>query len=194
MARLEALPKLKAKWGDAICKARKAELGELTSEQQINVSLMEEYLLNEAMFELMPTFRAPCKWESKSMGKLFLTDYPSYHCCLAHSGEWVCIALSTMRVGLSASIMHPVPSRLAKKIMSEREFEQFTASTDKQADFFSCWTRKESYQILLGEGCYRPMPTFETTDKIFFEHTVDGCHLCLATYKTAIVRLKQIEP
>lgn len=192
VAKLDELPKLKEKWGEHICKARKEKIEQLKGEQDKKRSLLAEYLLFEVLSELVPKFMPPCRWETESKGKLILTDYPHLHCNISHDGEYAAVALAAIPVGIDIAHPHAVPSRLAQKIMTAREYSDYCDAVDKQEAFFTCWTRKESYQKLLGEGFYRPMPTFETSDMIYYEGRIEGYFLCISTYKPANVRIKKV--
>lgn len=191
VASFDDLPYLKKKWGDRICKARKEKIEQLQGEQDKLRSLLAEYVLFEALAVMVPSFKPPCRWETDSKGKLELIDYPKLSCNLSHDGRYACVALSDKPVGIDIARPHPVPSRLAQKIMTPAEFMEYSKAEDKQDAFFTCWTRKESFQKLLGEGFYRPMVTFETGDKIYYEERIEDYYLCISTHNEAnVIRWK----
>ncbi|MDD3401484.1 MAG: 4'-phosphopantetheinyl transferase superfamily protein [Eubacteriales bacterium] len=195
VASIDDLPYLKKKWGDKICKARKEKIERLSGELDKQRSLLAEYVLYEALAVMMPSFKPPCRWQADSKGKLELIDYPKLNCNLSHDGKYACVALSDSPVGIDIAKPHPVPSRLAMKIMTPSELEQYSNASDKQEAFFACWTRKESFQKLLGEGFYRPMSTFETADKIFYEERIEDYFLCISTHGEAnVIRWKIGDP
>ncbi len=64
------------------------------------------------------------------------------------------LAKSTVPLGIDAEFIRPHPylDRLARRTMSDDEFEQWSTTVDKEISFTQHWTRVEAYLKATGEG------------------------------------------
>ena len=86
---------------------------------------------------------------------------------LAHSGEYVLIAIAGRAVGIDVEeIDDDFDAReVAAHFFSpgeRRDLEMFTGRTRIEA-FFECWTRKEAYVKARGEGLSLPLDQFDVS-------------------------------
>lgn len=136
------------------------------------------FVLGRGLFRLvggqlcgLPPERVTIKQTSE--GKPFLADAPQWSLNVAHSGEWVVLAIASQPVGVDVEWINPrfhlddlIPITLTPA-------EQFSLlrSENAHAFFYELWTRKEALIKASGIGMtddFGAIPVQEGT------HTVDG--------------------
>jgi 4'-phosphopantetheinyl transferase len=100
-------------------------------------------------------------------GKPFLID-GELRFNLSHSGGWAALAVARRReVGIDIEQIRPDRStdELAQRFFSPREWAALQSLPDAErcAAFFRCWTRKEAFIKLIGEGLSFPLDEFDVT-------------------------------
>ncbi len=112
-------------------------------------------------------------------GKPYFANSPWYF-SISHTKGHVFVALEKHPVGLDAEeLCRQVSPRLAEKILSPAEFQQYQAASDKNRALLTFWVLKEAQGKLTGQGV-RPWPNhtdFSLDDPRVF--TRDGCILAL---------------
>ena len=97
------------------------------------------------------------------------------HC----SGMAVCAASLNCDVGVDVEQVRECRETTARRVMSDKEYEQFLSAEDRDRVFFQMWTYKESVLKLTGEGIRRSLrETDSMSDDRYnveqFELTVNG--------------------
>ena len=82
-------------------------------------------------------------------GKPYFPERPDWHFSLSHTRGFVLAAVSAAPVGADVQLRDGRGERLAGRLMSEREREQF--------DFYELWSLRESLYKLTGEGSLRSL-------------------------------------
>ena len=77
-------------------------------------------------------------------GKPFFPERPDWHFSLSHTRGFVLAAVSASPVGADVQLRDVRGERLADRLMSEKEREDF--------DFYELWSLRESLYKLTGEG------------------------------------------
>jgi 4'-phosphopantetheinyl transferase len=99
-------------------------------------------------------------------GKPFLID-ADLRFSLSHSGGWAALVVARHEVGIDIEEIRPdrATDDLAKRFFAAREWEALRTLTDAErcAAFFRCWTRKEAFIKLIGDGLSFPLDEFEVT-------------------------------
>lgn len=91
-------------------------------------------------------------------GKPYLPEHPEICSNWSHSGSYIVTAVCGVPVGIDIQeIMGSDIGKLAGKILSPQEFQEFLQSEDKQSYFFRKWVLKESYVKWTGEGLTRSL-------------------------------------
>lgn len=62
-------------------------------------------------------------------GKPYLTDYPQLYFSLSHSGEYAALAIAECEVGLDIQQKRPISVSMAKRLLSEQEYERYSELT-----------------------------------------------------------------
>lgn len=92
--------------------------------------------------------------------------YPQQHFNISHSGEWLCLAFHSKAIGVDIQQIRPVhyQDKLARRIMSPRQWELYQERGCQTEDFFTCWCIAESLVKLRGLSVWnaQDMP-FEVT-------------------------------
>lgn len=88
--------------------------------------------------------------------KPYIKDDPDFFFNISHSGEWVCLAVSSREVGVDIEKHDEKRTRLAKRFFSEKE-QQVCRSVK---DFFDIWTQKEAFIKAIGVGLSYGINTF----------------------------------
>jgi len=87
---------------------------------------------------------------------------------LAHSGGLAVCAVTRQRpVGIDLEVVRPVldADQIVERFFSARERAVYRSLPvdDRQAAFFACWTRKEAFIKLIGDGLSRPLDQFDVS-------------------------------
>lgn len=95
-------------------------------------------------------------------GKPFLSDYPSVHFNLSHSGSWVVCALDQHPIGIDVERIAPVDLEISNRFFSTAEQRQIIKKSPRHRldEFINLWTLKESYLKMTGKGISQPMNDF----------------------------------
>lgn len=108
-------------------------------------------------------------------GKPFFADSP-WHFSISHTRKHAFCVLDRENIAIDAEELdRPVNPRLAERILSPREKEQFEAAADKIRALLTFWVLKEAAAKLSGEGL-RGFPNhtnFSLDDPRVRE--IDGC-------------------
>lgn len=91
-------------------------------------------------------------FEYKKNGKPYLKDYPNIYFNISHCRCCVACAISNKDVGLDVQDIRPVSNHLIKRVCNETEQIKIFNSKDKNAEFASIWSVKESVGKLCGCG------------------------------------------
>src|SRR5262249_41616868 len=102
-----------------------------------------------------------------SHGKPFLPDI-DLRFNLSHSGGWAALAVARgHEVGIDIEQIRAdrATDDLAQRFFSPREWAALRAlpEAERCAAFFRCWTRKEAFIKLIGEGLSFPLDEFDVT-------------------------------
>lgn len=89
-------------------------------------------------------------------GKPFFPDYPQIHFNLSHSGPYALCALSGGPVGVDIEEIRPRGARLPAYAFNPAERDWFEARGGGWENFYTLWTRKESWCKRAGESAARP--------------------------------------
>ena len=126
-------------------------------------------LYREATGESLPEIRVTDR------GKPYFPDSP-WHFSISHTPKHAFCVLSENHVGLDAEEMgRKINLRLAEKILSPGEKQQFDAAPNKEKALLTFWVLKEAAAKLSGEGLrgYPNHTNFSLEDPRVKE--LDGC-------------------
>lgn len=120
------------------------ELGKQTG-HEAGRQLLEEMYLRYVGGE-MPTVL------TEELGKPYFADSP-WHFSISHSKNHVFCALSRNRIGIDAEELdRKVSLKLAEKILSPGERQQYDRAEDKRLALLKFWVLKEAQAKMTGEG------------------------------------------
>ena len=108
-------------------------------------------------------------------GKPFFADSP-WHFSISHTRKHAFCVLNRENIAIDAEELNrPVNPRLAERILSPREKEQFEAAADKTRALLTFWVLKEARVKRTGEGLrgYPNKTDFSLDDPRVTE--MDGC-------------------
>ena len=112
---------------------------------------------------------------AEERGKPYFADSP-WHFSISHTPAHVFCALSTRSIGIDAEELdRRIKLRLADKILSLKERQQFDAAYDKRLALLTFWVLKEAQGKRSGEGLtgYPNHTQFSLSDPRVRE--MDGC-------------------
>lgn len=110
-------------------------------------------------------------------GKPFFLDHPEWHFSLSHSGDLAVCAFDDSPIGVDIEQIRPIDTkRLAARYLGTRE--PLTPE-----EFFSLWTRKESYLKAVGIGL-SGLHTEPDDNWRFKEYPLTGYSLTVCSQKT----------
>ena len=111
-------------------------------------------------------------------GKEFLCSHALYY-NISHTKTLVCAAVSDTDIGVDCESLRECADhmKIAKRFFTKREFLQIDGSSDPLREFFTTWTKKESYIKYTGKGFAVPLASFDLnsidTEQKTFE--INGC-------------------
>lgn len=109
-------------------------------------------------------------------GKPFLADHPEWHFSLSHSGDWAVCALDDAPIGVDLERHRPLDT----KRLAERYLGVIDPLT--RGEFFSLWTKKESYLKAVGIGL-SGLHTEPDNSWHFKEYPLEGYSLTVCSQK-----------
>lgn len=104
-------------------------------------------------------------------GKPYIVSHPQIQFSMSHGGNLVCCLVSDGAVGvdvecLGKSIFAPEKEKrflsMARKCLSDIEWQTFGASDEKAKLFLEYWTRKEAYSKAAGKGLGMDFASIDT--------------------------------
>lgn len=95
-------------------------------------------------------------------GKPSLTEHPDIHFNLSHCKYAVACAVSDFPVGVDVECLNRYNERLARHVLSDKEFTLVRQSTNPDTEFTRLWTMKESVCKLTGTGIIDEIKTLLT--------------------------------
>lgn len=141
-----------------------------------DLSLSGEILVLHALCEVFGLDRAEIEIEIGKNGKPNVVGEKNIHFNISHSGEYAVCAVCDTPVGVDIEKIREVDfRRIAKRYFRENEAEKI-ADID---DFFSLWTKKESYLKMTGDGISGGLDTPFENSKFVEIDDIDGYKICL---------------
>lgn len=138
-------------------------------------------LYQQAVGEEMPPIRLTDR------GKPYFPDSP-YHFSITHTKNHVFCALDRVPIGIDAEELdRRVDLRLAEKILSRKEYDQYQAAPDRRIALLTYWVLKEAQAKCSGRGLsgYPNYTEFSLEDP---RVTIrDGCLLAVIKEETYAV-------
>ena len=111
-------------------------------------------------------------------GKEFLC-FPALYYNISHTETLVCAALSDKDIGVDCETLRDISDhiKIAKRFFTKNELSQIEQSGDTEYEFFTVWTKKESYVKYLGKGFAVPFPSFDVNMLDIEQKTfeINGC-------------------
>lgn len=108
--------------------------------------------------------------ERTEYGKPFLVNHPDIYFNITHSKEYVMCIAGKNPVGIDLQyIKKNNVERLAKRCLTQEEWEEFEKTEEKERLFCRFWTKKESYLKYTGEGIRKELRTLRYEDVHFQE-------------------------
>lgn len=123
-------------------------------------SLLAGLLLRQGLEELGYSFET-LEFSVTETGKPYVKSDVSIQFSISHAGDYVCCILSDEPVGVDIesskkTIFLPqkkeVLVSMAKKCLSDREWECFWYGQERERIFLEYWTKKEAYSKCKGKG------------------------------------------
>ncbi|MFZ5975059.1 MAG: 4'-phosphopantetheinyl transferase family protein [Bacillota bacterium] len=139
-------------WLEKVGEPKRTGILRQRNAQAAATRLCAEILLQYALYSAYGVKPFSLAQACTPQGKPFFTDPAAPHFSLSHSDAMAFCAVHHAPVGADVEHIRPVAPGLARRIMSDSEFEVFDRSHDKDGFFFKIWTLKESYLKQTGHG------------------------------------------
>ena len=129
----------------------------------IGWGFLDMVLLLEANISLLD-----CEINISQHGKPEITNYPSLHYNLSHSGPYFLIGVSSVPIGVDIEGYRKINPNLAKRVFTLEEQQRLPEISDPtyHQAFLTIWTRKESYTKALGTGYQSAWDQIQTDQPI----------------------------
>lgn len=94
--------------------------------------------------------------EREALGKPFFPALPHIHFNLSHSGPYALCAVGEGPVGVDIEAVRPRRTTLPKGVLTDEEYRWYQEQGGGWKDFYTLWTRKESWAKYTGGSVARP--------------------------------------
>ncbi len=109
---------------------------------------------------LLEKFFKGNKIKTGEYGKPYIEGGPEFN--LAHSGEYVILAIGDSAVGCDIERMKKIDYlRVGRVVLTENELTAIENADDARSLFYEFWTKKESFIKLTGEGFHCPLKNLD---------------------------------
>lgn len=139
-------------WLESVTETKRARILKQRNTQAAATQLCAERLLHYALHSTCGVDALSLKQACTPLGKPYFTEAGAPHYSLSHSGAMAFCAVHCAAIGVDVERIRPVVPVLARRIMSDSEFEAYHSCRDKDGFFFKIWTLKESYLKQKGQG------------------------------------------
>jgi len=136
----------------------------------LRLALLNVYKINEAVI-----------FKYCGNGKPLLADHPQIHFNLSHSKNAVACIVADAPVGVDVQHITAVKDKVAKRVLTEKEYEGFILSPVPDRYFCEIWTIKESFLKKTGQGItidLRQLEAEKIPDKNIYENVNYFCCVC----------------
>lgn len=89
-----------------------------------------------------------------------VTNFPSFHFNVSHSGDWVVCAIDSQEIGVDIEKVGNIDLEISGNFFSKDEHADIINSEDPTTRFYDYWTLKESYIKYTGKGLSLPLDSF----------------------------------
>ncbi|MBR5341724.1 MAG: 4'-phosphopantetheinyl transferase superfamily protein [Erysipelotrichaceae bacterium] len=149
-------------------------------------ALMAELLLREALID-RGIKETEIKYEFSKNGKPYLKNFNYIHFNIAHSGDFVILAVSDKEIGCDIERIRDLDIQIAERFFTNNECKRISVADsieERQRLFISYWTLKESYLKYTGEGLKQPLNSFDIDvikEELVFKEfdIIPGYHISL---------------
>ena len=175
--------------GEVLNKERNEEILNIKNEQAKKEKYFIWKLFEKALKELDIDINSLTFKKNKN-GKLF-TD--GFYFTFSHSNGYLAIAISSNNVGVDIQTKTEIKPSLVKKILNEKEYQEYLNSDEKIDYLFTKWTQKEAIFKYKGDA-YSFIPCSIDTlsfDKILFSKNVNDLFISVAS-ELKITSFKEI--
>lgn len=118
-------------------------------------------------------------------GKPSLKDYPDIHFNLSHCREAAACAISNVPMGVDIETIRPFKEPLARKVLSDEEYNYVMKAERPDVEFIKFWTRKEALLKLTGEGIRSDLKTVLNNDNVEFDTSVTSRYVYSVCFKSS---------
>lgn len=120
-------------------------------------------------------------------GKPRLRDFPDMHFNLSHTANAVACAVSDSPIGVDVQRIAEVSEKVARRVLTEIEYQEFLRDDNPDDYFCRAWTMKESVLKQTGQGIagdFRDISVADLTDITVYRG--DG-YYCSVTEADAVI-------
>jgi len=113
--------------------------------------------------------------------KPFLRNFPKIHFNLSHSQDVAACVISDVEVGVDVQQIRNVKENVAKRVLTDKEFDEYKSAQSQNEYFCKIWTIKESFLKWSGQGITTELRDIEAetlTDIETFRGENYFCSVC----------------
>ncbi len=150
-ADLTSLPLMRSRYGTLLSEYRKERMGCFRDEKAASPGELAEYCLIEAMLRIDPGTELPLRIRTAKLGKpMFIDNRMEFS--LSHAGSFAGATVSDCPVGMDIERKRQIRESLARRICSEREWNELWRRDPSEDTFLRLFSAKESISKRSGEG------------------------------------------
>lgn len=152
-ADLSLLPLLRSRYNGLLSEYRKERMKCFREENAAYPGELAEYCLMEAMLQTDPETELPLRIQTARFGKPLFTDC-QWAFSLSHAGSFAGATVSDCAVGMDIEMKRNVREILARRICTEREWNEIWLKDPSKETFLRLFSAKESISKRSGEGIH----------------------------------------
>ena len=128
------------------------------------LSLAGKLLLKRMIEKCMPVEKLDLEMlVYNNFGKPYFNGHTNFQFNIAHSGDIViCAGSATDEIGVDIELVKPIATTDFNDYFTANEWRLINSCPDRNAAFFSAWTRKEAFMKATGMGVHMPLDQIDT--------------------------------
>jgi len=165
---------------------RREKVRQLGSVQSKKASAAAYLLLRTALKEVYGINKA-CLFTYTVKGKPMLKDHPLIWFSISHSHNIAACVVSDHEVGVDVQKITKVSDKVARRVLTDDEYDVFKSTSEPDIYFCEVWTVKESFLKKTGQGIaaeLRDISADAVKDKSVFKGDGYFCCVCGSSVKS----------
>jgi len=147
----------------------------------LRLALMETYGINEVV-----------EFDYCGNGKPVLKDHPQIHFNLSHTSDTAACVVADAAVGVDVQSITNVKDRVARRVLTDAEYNGFLTSPEPEKYFCEIWSIKESFLKKTGQGIAAELSEISAAD-IYDKMVIKGDGYFCCVNGSSVISRKPVD-